>query len=112
MPSELLDLARAIALEAGELAAQRRREGVEVAATKSSIVDVVTEADREVERLIRGRILDARPDDAVLAKRTARHPAPAGSPGASTRSTARSTTCTASRTTRSASRSSKGSPIR
>ena len=66
MPSELLDLARTIALEAGELAAQRRREGVEVAATKSTIVDVVTEADREVERLIRGRILDARPDDAVL----------------------------------------------
>src|SRR5664279_5195101 len=66
MPSELLDLARAIALEAGELAAQRRREGVEVAATKSTIVDVVTEADREVERLIRGRILDVRPDDTVL----------------------------------------------
>ena len=66
MPSELLDLARTIALEAGELAARRRREGVEVAATKSSIVDVVTEADREVERLIRGRILDARPDDAIL----------------------------------------------
>ena len=66
MPSELLDLARTIALEAGELAARRRRAGVEVAATKSSIVDVVTEADREVERLIRGRILDARPDDAIL----------------------------------------------
>jgi len=66
MPSELLDLARTIALEAGELAARRRREGVEVAATKSSIVDVVTEADREVERLIRDRILDARPDDAIL----------------------------------------------
>jgi len=66
MPSELLDLARTIALEAGELAARRRREGVEVAATKSSIVDVVTEADREVERLIRGRILAARPDDAFL----------------------------------------------
>lgn len=66
MPSELLDLARTIALEAGELAAKRRREGVAVAATKSSIVDVVTEADREVERLIRGRILEARPDDAVL----------------------------------------------
>ena len=63
---ELLDLARRIALEAGELAARRRREGVEVAATKSTIVDVVTEADREVERLILGRIQDARPDDGVL----------------------------------------------
>ncbi len=66
MPSELLDLARTIALEAGALAAQRRREGVEVAATKSTIVDVVTEADREVERLIRERILAARPDDAIV----------------------------------------------
>ena len=66
MPSELLALARTIAVEAGELAARRRREGVEVAATKSTIVDVVTEADREVERLIRGRILDARPNDAIL----------------------------------------------
>jgi myo-inositol-1(or 4)-monophosphatase len=66
MPPELPALARTIAIEAGELAARRRREGVEVAATKSTIVDVVTEADREVERLIRGRILDARPGDAVL----------------------------------------------
>ena len=62
----LLELATSIALEAGELAARRRREGVEVAATKSTVVDVVTEADREVERLIRGRIADARPDDAIL----------------------------------------------
>jgi myo-inositol-1(or 4)-monophosphatase len=64
--SELLDLARTIALEAGELAARRRSEGVAVAATKSTIVDVVTEADREVEALILGRIQDARPTDGVL----------------------------------------------
>lgn len=66
MTSELLDLARTIALEAGELAAQRRTEGVEIAATKSTTVDVVTEADREVELLIRKRISDARPSDAIL----------------------------------------------
>jgi len=66
MTSALLDLARTIAIEAGELATRRRSEGVEVAATKSTIVDVVTEADREVELLIRNRINDARPDDAVL----------------------------------------------
>jgi len=63
---ELLDLARSIAIEAGALAALRRSEGVEVAATKSSIVDVVTAADREVELLIRDRIAAARPADAVL----------------------------------------------
>ncbi|PZQ89514.1 MAG: inositol monophosphatase [Leifsonia xyli] len=66
MSTELLDLARTIAVEAGELAAMRRREGVEVAATKSSIVDVVTAADREVEELIRARITAARPQDAIL----------------------------------------------
>lgn len=64
--SEFLDLARSVALDAADLAARRRREGVEVAATKSTIVDVVTEADREVERLVIGRLLDARPQDGVL----------------------------------------------
>lgn len=64
--NELLDLAKSIAVEAGELAARRRREGVQVADTKSTVVDVVTEADREVERLIRGRLADARPDDGIL----------------------------------------------
>lgn len=66
MDSELLHVARRIALEAGELAAERRRVGVEVAATKSSIVDVVTQADRDVEQLIRDRIAEARPGDAIL----------------------------------------------
>jgi len=66
MSSELLHVARRIALEAGELAARRRREGVEVATTKSSIVDVVTQADRDVEQLIRDRIAEQRPGDAIL----------------------------------------------
>ncbi len=64
--TDLLDLARSIAVEAGELAALRRSEGVEVAATKSTVVDIVTEADREVERFILGRIADARPADGIL----------------------------------------------
>jgi myo-inositol-1(or 4)-monophosphatase len=61
--NELLDLATRIALEAGALAKQRRSEGVSVAASKSSSVDIVTEADRETEALIRRLIADARPDD-------------------------------------------------
>ncbi|MBN9605375.1 MAG: inositol monophosphatase [Actinomycetales bacterium] len=61
--TELLDLARTLAVEAGDLAARRRREGVEVAATKSTVVDVVTAADREVEALIRGRLAELRPGD-------------------------------------------------
>jgi len=64
--TDLLDLARTIATEAADLAVRRRREGVAVAATKSTIVDVVTEADREVEELVRGRIADARPQDGIL----------------------------------------------
>ncbi|MGX5681024.1 inositol monophosphatase family protein [Schumannella luteola] len=63
MAQDLLDLARTIALEAGALAARRRSDGVEVAASKSTAVDIVTEADRETEALIRGMLADARPDD-------------------------------------------------
>ncbi|GAA4677527.1 inositol monophosphatase family protein [Frondihabitans cladoniiphilus] len=59
----LLDVARSIALEAGALAARRRAEGVEVAASKSSPVDIVTFADREVEALIRRRLAEERPGD-------------------------------------------------
>jgi myo-inositol-1(or 4)-monophosphatase len=60
---DLLSIARRVAVEAGELARQRRSEGVSVAASKSSPVDIVTEADRETERLIRSLLAEARPDD-------------------------------------------------
>ena len=60
---ELLAIALAIALEAGELAAARRAEGVEVAASKSSVEDIVTATDRETEALIRARLREQRPDD-------------------------------------------------
>jgi myo-inositol-1(or 4)-monophosphatase len=63
---ELLDLAVDIAREAGELAARRRQAGVSIAATKSALADIVTEADREVEKLIRRRLEDVRPDDGFL----------------------------------------------
>ena len=60
---DLLALARDIAIQAGALAARRRTEGVEVAASKSTPVDIVTAADRETEALIRSLLADARPDD-------------------------------------------------
>ena len=60
---ELLDIARTVALEAGELIARRRSEGVEVADRKSSPVDVVTFADRESEQFIQSRIAELRPQD-------------------------------------------------
>lgn len=63
---DLADLALDIAREAGELARRRRTEGVAIAATKSALADIVTEADRELEQLIRDRLAQARPDDGFL----------------------------------------------
>jgi myo-inositol-1(or 4)-monophosphatase len=61
--TDLLDIATRIATKAGELARTRRIAGVSVAASKSTAVDIVTHADREVEALIRGLLAEARPDD-------------------------------------------------
>jgi fructose-1,6-bisphosphatase/inositol monophosphatase family enzyme len=69
-PGELLDLAREVAVEAARALAERRPAGPlgrpEVAGTKSSPTDVVTEMDQASEALIRRRLLAARPGDAVL----------------------------------------------
>jgi myo-inositol-1(or 4)-monophosphatase len=64
-PAGLRDLAVSVAREAGELLASRAGR-VEVAATKSSPTDVVTEMDRRSEELIRSRILAVRPADVIL----------------------------------------------
>jgi len=61
--ADLLAIAREVAVDAGALALRRRREGVTVAATKSSPVDIVTETDREVEAFIRARLAQLRPHD-------------------------------------------------
>lgn len=66
LSAELLALARAVAAEAADLVRTRRADGISVAATKSSAVDVVTDVDRAAEELIRDRLLVARPTDAVL----------------------------------------------
>jgi fructose-1,6-bisphosphatase/inositol monophosphatase family enzyme len=69
-PADLLDLAVGVAAEAARLLAGRRPAGPlgrpEVAGTKSSPTDVVTEMDQASEELIRRRLLGARPADAVL----------------------------------------------
>ena len=66
-PADLRDLALAIAREVvPEL--RRRAGGVDVSATKSTVTDLVTEVDCWAEEHIVARILDARPDDAVLAE--------------------------------------------
>lgn len=64
--SELVDIARDVALSAGMLIHERRQGQVEVANTKSTVSDVVTEVDRESEQHILGRLMEARPHDGFL----------------------------------------------
>lgn len=59
----LAELAQRVAREAAALASTRRREGVAIADTKSSLADVVTEADRETEAFIRAELAASRPQD-------------------------------------------------
>jgi myo-inositol-1(or 4)-monophosphatase len=63
MNEELLATAILIARVGGELARRRRAEGVRVAASKSSLEDIVTDADRETETLIRSMLAELRPGD-------------------------------------------------
>lgn len=74
----LRDLAADLAREAGALAKQRRAEGVRLAATKSSLADIVTDADREVEALIRSRLKAARPGDGFLGEESDADPGDTG----------------------------------
>ncbi|CAN5634311.1 inositol monophosphatase family protein [soil metagenome] len=62
----LADLALDAARAAADLVRGYAERGVSVAATKTSTIDVVTEADRASERLIRDLVATARPDDAFL----------------------------------------------
>ncbi|MCJ1702105.1 inositol monophosphatase [Rathayibacter festucae] len=67
---DLLALARDVAAEAGALAATMRADGISVASTKSSQLDIVTQADTAVESLIRTRLHEARPDDGFFGEET------------------------------------------
>ncbi len=61
--SELLAIAVDVATKAGKFVAHKRTGEISVAATKSSLVDVVTEVDRECEAMIHQLLADARPGD-------------------------------------------------
>ncbi|MFC4145324.1 inositol monophosphatase family protein [Micromonospora mangrovi] len=65
-PQHLLEIAIEIARDAAATAYRMRVEGVRVAATKSTVTDVVTAADRAVERQVLAALGERRPDDAVL----------------------------------------------
>jgi myo-inositol-1(or 4)-monophosphatase len=64
--TELFELARATAEEAGGLVGAGRSTAAEQVDTKSSPVDVVTAVDAAAEALIVRRLLAARPGDGVL----------------------------------------------
>lgn len=65
-PTDLLDLARTLAERAGGLQLERLGQSRTDVATKSSSTDMVTEVDRECERLIVEGIRAARPGDAIV----------------------------------------------
>jgi myo-inositol-1(or 4)-monophosphatase len=64
---ELLALASRLALEAGRMARDGRRDrGISAADTKSTATDMVTEFDRASEELIVGGLRAARPHDGIV----------------------------------------------
>ena len=65
-PGALLEIAVAIARRAAETARTMRDQAIEQVDTKSTKTDVVTEADRAVERQIVAELARLRPGDAVL----------------------------------------------
>ncbi len=62
----LAQLAGELAARVGERIHTLREHGVDIAATKSSLTDVVTAADQEAERLLVAGITAARPEDGIL----------------------------------------------
>ncbi|MER2093616.1 MAG: inositol monophosphatase family protein, partial [Saccharopolyspora rectivirgula] len=68
MNAKLRDVAVQVAVEAADLARTVRDESVTEGSvgTKSTETDVVTAGDRAVERLVRERLAELRPGDAVL----------------------------------------------
>ena len=74
----LMKVAETLAREAGALVRDGRRRLVTVAATKSSDQDVVTAMDLASEKLLRSRLAQLRPDDAILGEEEAFRPGTSG----------------------------------
>lgn len=77
-PLGLLAIASAIAVEAGALAASMRTAGIDVASTKSSQLDIVTQADTAVEQLIRDRLRAECPGDGFFGEEGGESPGSSG----------------------------------
>lgn len=76
--ASLLKLARDVARACGRLITDERPASVQVADTKSSAVDVVTEMDRRSEALAHRLIFAARPDDGLLGEEGLDRPSSSG----------------------------------
>ncbi|GAA4624794.1 inositol monophosphatase family protein [Cellulomonas oligotrophica] len=76
--AELVDVARTVAREAGALVHEGRPDRPEVAATKTSAVDVVTAMDLASEELVRARLAELRPADGVLGEEGGHRPGTSG----------------------------------
>jgi len=77
-PHELLEIARSLAQEVGEMIVGARTGEVTVASTKSSDIDPVTAIDIAAEKLLRESLAALRPDDAVLGEESADTPGTSG----------------------------------
>ncbi|MEA2825573.1 MAG: monophosphatase [Actinomycetota bacterium] len=75
---DLLDLALGLAGQASALLLEAQRHPSSGIDTKSSVNDMVSDADRASEALIVAGILGARPDDAILAEEGASRPGTSG----------------------------------
>ena len=76
--ADLLQLAVAVAREAGALIAAAASSDPEAVSTKTSATDLVTATDRAVEALIEERLLAARPDDGIVGEEGAAAEASSG----------------------------------
>jgi myo-inositol-1(or 4)-monophosphatase len=77
-PGEALDLAVRAARRSGDLLLDRWRRPAEGVDHKSSPTDVVSDADRDSERLLTDVILAERPDDGIVAEETGEQPSRSG----------------------------------
>ncbi len=80
-PDELVELervARELAVQAGRLIVDERPRGLGVAATKTSVTDVVTVMDQRSETFLHERLAELRPDDGLLAEEGAQHSGTSG----------------------------------
>ncbi len=64
--TELRDIAALVAEEAAGVAHAKRRDGVQVAASKSTETDIVTFADQLTQEFIKDRLSQLRPNDAFF----------------------------------------------